>query len=100
MAIFELLNYIVNEPPPQLPAGQFTAEMEDVVNRCLQKDPSARPDLNTLMNHPWVKKAEQENVDFAGWVQKTMENQTPSESTYSQIQIIRGPRDQLNTKFF
>lgn len=80
MAIFELLNYIVNEPPPQLPHGQFTSEFEEVVNRCLQKDPSSRPDLNSLMTHPWIKRSEHENVDFAGWVQKTMENQTPSES--------------------
>ncbi len=80
MAIFELLNYIVNEPPPQLPHGQFTSEFEEVVNRCLQKDPSSRPDLNSLVIHPWIKRSEHENVDFAGWVQKTMENQTPSES--------------------
>jgi serine/threonine protein kinase len=80
MAIFELLNYIVNEPPPKLPSGQFSPEFEDVVNRCLQKDPNARADLNTLMSHPWVKQWEFENVDITGWVQKTMENQTPSES--------------------
>ncbi|CAG7729942.1 unnamed protein product [Allacma fusca] len=79
MAIFELLNYIVNEPPPELPPGQFSADFENFVSRCLQKDPSSRADLNTLMNHQWVKKWEQENVDIAGWVQKTMETQTPSE---------------------
>ncbi len=80
MAIFELLNYIVNEPPPELPSGQFSPEFGNFVSRCLQKDPSARADLNSLMNHPWIKKWEQENVDIAGWVQKTMETQTPSES--------------------
>jgi len=80
MAIFELLNYIVNEPPPQLPPGKFSSDFEDVVSRCLQKDPTSRADLNTLMGHRWVKNWEQENVDIAGWVQKSMENQTPSES--------------------
>jgi mitogen-activated protein kinase kinase 1 len=80
MAIFELLNYIVNEPPPELPSGQFSANFESFVSRCLQKDPSARPDLNALMNHPWVKSWEQENVDIAGWVQKWMETPTPSEN--------------------
>lgn len=80
MAIFELLNYIVNEPPPKLPPGQFSPEFEDVVNRCLQKDPNARADLNTLMNDRWVRRWEDANIDLAGWVQKTMENQTPSDS--------------------
>jgi len=80
MAIFELLNYIVNEPPPELPPNSFSADFENFVSRCLQKDPSSRADLNTLMNHQWVKHWEQENVDIAGWVQKTMETQTPSES--------------------
>ncbi len=75
MAIFELLNYIVNEPPPQVPLGQFTPEFEDFVNKCLQKEPSLRPDLNTLLGHPWIRRWERENVDFAGWVQKRIETQ-------------------------
>ncbi|XP_021960285.1 dual specificity mitogen-activated protein kinase kinase dSOR1 isoform X3 [Folsomia candida] len=81
MAIFELLNYIVNEPPPKLPPNQFSPEFEDVVNRCLQKDPNARADLNTLMNDRWVRRWEDANIDMSGWVQKTMENQTPSDKS-------------------
>lgn len=97
MAIFELLDYIVNEPPPKLPAGIFTNEFKDFVDRCLKKNPDERADLKTLMvcihvlhpfqmminlsialqNHEWIKKAESENVDIAGWVCKTMELQPP-----------------------
>lgn len=77
MAIFELLDYIVNEPPPKLPAGIFTDEFKDFVDRCLKKNPEERADLKTLMNHDWIKKAESENVDIAGWVCKTMELQPP-----------------------
>lgn len=77
MAIFELLDYIVNEPPPKLPAGIFTDEFKDFVDRCLKKNPEERADLKTLMNHEWIKKAESENVDIAGWVCKTMELQPP-----------------------
>lgn len=49
MAIFELLDYIVNEPPPKLPAGVFTDEFKDFVDRCLKKNPDERADLKTLM---------------------------------------------------
>lgn len=48
MAIFELLDYIVNEPPPKLPAGIFTDQFRDFVDRCLKKNPSERADLKTL----------------------------------------------------
>ncbi|CAF98352.1 unnamed protein product [Tetraodon nigroviridis] len=48
MAIFELLDYIVNEPPPKLPAI-FSAEFQDFVNKCLIKNPAERADLKQLM---------------------------------------------------
>lgn len=49
MAIFELLDYIVNEPPPKLPSGVFSSEFKDFVDRCLKKNPAERPALGTLM---------------------------------------------------
>ncbi|NP_001036922.1 MAP kinse-ERK kinase [Bombyx mori] len=73
MAIFELLDYIVNEPPPKLPSGIFSDEFKDFVDRCLKKNPDERADLKTLMNHEWIRKAEAEKVDIAGWVCKTMD---------------------------
>nr|WAB55566.1 mitogen-activated protein kinase kinase dSOR1 [Colaphellus bowringi] len=78
MAIFELLDYIVNEPPPKLPSGIFSDEFKDFVDRCLKKNPDDRADLKTLMNHSWIKKSEAEDVDIAGWVCKTMDIQPPN----------------------
>lgn len=49
MAIFELLEYIVNQPAPKLPSKVFSEEMRDFVDRCLKKNPNERPDLGTLM---------------------------------------------------
>ena len=49
MPIFELLEYIVNQPPPQLPAKVFSDAMRDLVDRCLKRNPSERPDLAMLM---------------------------------------------------
>lgn len=49
MAVFELLNYIVNEPPPKLEHHTFSAEFQDFVDICLKKIPGDRPDHKTLM---------------------------------------------------
>ena len=49
MAIFELLEYIVNQPPPKLPKNIFSDNMRDFVDRCLRKNPTERPDLASLM---------------------------------------------------
>ena len=48
MAIFELLEYIVNQSPPKLPVRIFSESMRDFVERCLKKNPKERPDLQTL----------------------------------------------------
>ncbi|KAK6631495.1 Dual specificity mitogen-activated protein kinase kinase dSOR1 [Polyplax serrata] len=73
MAIFELLDYIVNEPPPKLPSGIFSDEFKNFVDRCLKKNPAERADLKTLINHEWMKMADMNTVDIAGWVCRTMD---------------------------
>ncbi|ELU14391.1 hypothetical protein CAPTEDRAFT_21500 [Capitella teleta] len=81
LAIFELLEYIVNEPPPTLPDGYFSKEFQSFVGSCLQKKPSDRADLQTLMNHDFVKKAELDYMnlaEFGAWVCKTMNIKPPS----------------------
>lgn len=97
MAIFELLDYIVNEPPPKLEHRIFSADFKEFVDRCLKKNPDERADLKTLIvrlgvfiyvlfawyssffytpqNHPWIQKAETANVDISSWVCRTMELQ-------------------------
>ncbi|XP_040911438.1 dual specificity mitogen-activated protein kinase kinase 2b isoform X2 [Toxotes jaculatrix] len=81
MAIFELLDYIVNEPPPKLPHGIFTSDFQDFVTKCLIKNPADRADLKMLMNHTFIKRSEAEEVDFAGWLCKTMGLNQPSTPT-------------------
>uniref|UniRef100_A0A671SF08 Dual specificity mitogen-activated protein kinase kinase 1 n=1 Tax=Sinocyclocheilus anshuiensis TaxID=1608454 RepID=A0A671SF08_9TELE len=63
MAIFELLDYIVNEPPPKLP-GIFGAEFQDFV-------------------HPFIKNSEAEEVDFADWLCSTIGLNQPATPTHS-----------------
>lgn len=83
MAIFELLDYIVNEPPPKLEHKSFTDDFKDFVDICLKKNPDERADLKTLLTHPWIQTSETEEVDIAGWVCKTMDlpPSTPKRNT-------------------
>ncbi|XP_062922306.1 dual specificity mitogen-activated protein kinase kinase 1 [Mobula hypostoma] len=83
MAIFELLDYIVNEPPPKLPSGVFSDEFQDFVNICLIKNPAERADLKQLMAHAFIKRSEAEEVDFAGWLCTTIGLKQPSTPTHT-----------------
>uniref|UniRef100_A0A2I3H9X5 Dual specificity mitogen-activated protein kinase kinase 2 n=1 Tax=Nomascus leucogenys TaxID=61853 RepID=A0A2I3H9X5_NOMLE len=71
MAIFELLDHIVNEPPPKLPNGVFTPDFQEFVNKCLIKNPAERADLKMLTNHTFIKRSEVEEVDFPGTPTRT-----------------------------
>lgn len=78
MAIFELLEQIVNSPPPKLPPHVFSEEMRDFVDRCLRRNVTDRPDLSALMQHPWLKNVETDNtVDIAGWISEIQQMSTP-----------------------
>ncbi|XP_030281503.1 dual specificity mitogen-activated protein kinase kinase 1 [Sparus aurata] len=81
MAIFELLDYIVNEPPPKLP-GIFGPEFQDFVNKCLIKNPAERADLKQLIVHPFIKQSEVAQVDFAGWLCSTIGLNQPGTPTH------------------
>lgn len=83
MAIFELLDYIVNEPPPKLEHEIFSDEFKDFVDKCLKKNPDERADLKSLLNHPWMVRSQDEKVDISGWVCRTMDlpPSTPKRNT-------------------
>ena len=49
LAIFDLLEHIVNEPPPRLPQGLFSEEFVAFVDSCLKKNPDERADLKSLI---------------------------------------------------
>ncbi|KRX90518.1 Dual specificity mitogen-activated protein kinase -like kinase [Trichinella pseudospiralis] len=79
MAIFELLDYIVNEPPPILPRGLMSDEFTDFVEKCLRKNPQERANVKTLLIHPFIEKSKMEIFDFAGWVREMIRKKLPEE---------------------
>lgn len=71
LSIFDVLEFIVSEPAPSLPAEHFSPETVDFVYRCLQKNPEDRWNLKQLMNHAFIKKTEEEyekEISFSHWV--------------------------------
>ncbi|AAS51422.1 ACR196Cp [Eremothecium gossypii ATCC 10895] len=55
--ILDLLQRIVNEEPPSLPAsGDFSADIMDFVNCCCVKDERKRSSLQELMTHRYITK--------------------------------------------
>jgi len=79
VAIFELLEYIVNQPAPKLPKKIFSDSMRDFVERCLKKNPTERPDLSSLMQHPWLNGIENDSIDIAEWVNRISQMPTPTQ---------------------
>uniref|UniRef100_A0A8C3G5C2 Dual specificity mitogen-activated protein kinase kinase 2 n=1 Tax=Cyclopterus lumpus TaxID=8103 RepID=A0A8C3G5C2_CYCLU len=72
---------ISKRPPPKLPLGVYTNDFQDFVTKCLIKNPAERADLKMLMSHTFIKRSEVEEVDFAGWLCKTMGLNQPSTPT-------------------
>uniref|UniRef100_A0A4W3K0S4 Dual specificity mitogen-activated protein kinase kinase 1 n=1 Tax=Callorhinchus milii TaxID=7868 RepID=A0A4W3K0S4_CALMI len=73
MAIFELLDYIVNE----------VSVLRTTFPAHLIKNPAERADLKQLMSHSFIKRAEAEEVDFAGWLCSTIGLKQPSTPTHT-----------------
>ncbi|CAF3793927.1 unnamed protein product [Rotaria socialis] len=68
LAIFELMEWIVNEAPPSLPQKHFSPEFCDLIDRCTTE----RADLNTLLHHPFYKRyaTESDNQDVSLWIEQ------------------------------
>ncbi|KAI6216914.1 hypothetical protein M3Y99_01792500 [Aphelenchoides fujianensis] len=70
MAIFELLDYIVNNQPPFLPQGVFSTDFVRFVNRCLPKEARDRAPLRDLMDEPFYTRHDNAETEreFNEWI--------------------------------
>ena len=86
LSVFELLEYIVNEPVPTLPAGIYSKEFEGFIaewyvdewysemiwmtrtNLSLIKDPNKRPGPSELLKHDYCVSIAAKEVDLAAFV--------------------------------
>ncbi|EGT41885.1 CBN-MEK-2 protein [Caenorhabditis brenneri] len=74
MAIFEMLDYIVNGPPPTLPKRFFTDEVIGFVSKCLRKLPSERATLKSLTSDVFFTQYadNDDQGEFADFVKATI----------------------------
>ncbi|CAA2995988.1 mitogen-activated kinase kinase 6 [Olea europaea subsp. europaea] len=63
-SFYELLQAIVGSPPPSAPPDQFSPEFCSFVSACIQKDPKDRSSALDLLNHPFIKKFEDKDIDL------------------------------------
>ncbi|XP_020220471.1 mitogen-activated protein kinase kinase 2 [Cajanus cajan] len=65
--IFQLIEAIVEKPSPSAPSDDFSPEFCSFISACLQKNPRDRPSARDLINHPFIKKYEDLNVDLSAY---------------------------------
>ncbi|XP_078431970.1 MAP kinase kinase 6 isoform X2 [Wolffia australiana] len=63
-SFYELLEAIVEQPPPAAPADQFSPEFCSFISACVQKEPKLRSTAAELLDHPFIKKFEDKDDDF------------------------------------
>ncbi|VDK59297.1 unnamed protein product [Anisakis simplex] len=72
---FEMLTRIVSDPAPRLdPSEGFSTEFCDFVALCLTKDVELRPKYKQLMQHEWLVRYENADVDVAGWYKAVIQS--------------------------
>lgn len=73
-SVFDQLTQVVQGPPPQLKSeGRFSEEFVNFLNACLTKDEKQRPKYIKLVEHPFIKRHEELEVDVAGYVSNILD---------------------------
>lgn len=62
---YELLETIVDQPPPVPPPSQFSLEFCSFIGSCMQKEPRDRMSAADLLNHPFLEKYAEESINLA-----------------------------------
>ncbi|BBN01469.1 mitogen-activated protein kinase kinase 3 [Marchantia polymorpha subsp. ruderalis] len=65
---YELLQTIVEQPPPVAPPGRFSPEFCSFIAACMQKEPRERMSAADLLNHPFLRRYENEEVNLASLI--------------------------------
>ncbi|KAI9797158.1 MAG: MAP kinase kinase (MEK) [Candelina submexicana] len=75
MGILDLLQQIVHEPAPKLPKSDaFPTILEDMIQKCLVKEPEQRPTPEMLfMDDPFLQAAKRTPVNLEEWAVSMME---------------------------
>lgn len=66
-SFYELLDMIVEQPPPCAPPEHFSEEFCSFISECLQKKPKDRKTARLLLKHPFLSMYDDLQVDLASY---------------------------------
>ncbi|XP_050459951.1 dual specificity mitogen-activated protein kinase kinase 4-like [Cataglyphis hispanica] len=77
-SVFEQLYQVVQGDPPRLSPNEngnhFTMDFVNFVNTCLIKEETQRPKYNKLLEHPFIRRAEEAMIDVAAYISGVLDN--------------------------
>ncbi|XVF88815.1 hypothetical protein PTKIN_Ptkin19aG0081700 [Pterospermum kingtungense] len=65
--LFELMETIIEQPPPRAPSDQFSPEFCSFISACLQKDPEERKSSQELLEMPFLNMYDGLDVDLSSY---------------------------------
>ncbi|KAJ0035493.1 hypothetical protein Pint_26076 [Pistacia integerrima] len=66
-SFYEVMEAIVDQPPPCAPQGQFSSEFCSFISACLQKEPSDRQSAKELLEHRFMNMYDDSDVDLSAY---------------------------------
>ncbi|KAM7259551.1 hypothetical protein ACFE04_015292 [Oxalis oulophora] len=69
--VFELMEAIVDGPPPSAPSDRFSPEFCSFISACVQKEPNDRQSAFDLLKHPFISLYEDLHIDLASYFKET-----------------------------
>ena len=89
ITLFKLMEIIVRQPSPTLPAdGGFSPAFHDFINACLTKDPEARPRPRDLLEFDFVADAlDDTETDVGAWIRSVKGIPSPRARSSSSTSI-------------
>ncbi|XP_010536872.1 PREDICTED: mitogen-activated protein kinase kinase 1-like [Tarenaya hassleriana] len=66
-SVYEVMNAIVENPPPSAPSDQFSTEFCSFVSECIKKNPEDRKSAKELLEHGFVKRYDESSVDLSSY---------------------------------
>ncbi|KAI0081260.1 kinase-like protein [Panus rudis PR-1116 ss-1] len=75
LADIELMMFITQNEPPELEDDpkdgiEYSSDMKDFIKLALLRDGNLRPTPKELLQHPWIAKVMQNNVNMATWIRQ------------------------------
>lgn len=69
---FEQLKQVVTEKSPSLPPNMFSKSFENLINICLQKDFTKRPNYEQLLANEFIVEHTKKETDVAKYVEEIL----------------------------